>query len=221
MPPQLKLQGVNVVLRGNFNPPIFHPSWFALNGLLRDGETKEASIQIIHPSVAVFSAEWLEINVVQDRFEAATTQGSHFEALRDLVVGILTVLNHTPVRMMGINHTFVYDLQSEEMWHKAGHTLVPEKYWESLLDQPGMRSLTIEARRTDGLVGRILTRVEPSREHRFGLYCEINDHYEFDEGEKQPRGIDEATRVLMQKWTESMKLGEKIAMALSEVGQSQ
>lgn len=220
MPPQLKSHGVNVVLRGNFNPPIFHPSWFALNQLLREGETLEANIQIIHPSVAVFSTEWLEINVVQDRFEAATTQESHFDVLRDLVVGVLTILNHTPVRMMGINHHFVYDLQSEDTWHRTGHKLVPKEFWKGLLREPGMNSVTIEAQRTDGFVGRIHAKVEPSRKIRFGLYCEINDHYEIDEQKKGQRGTDQAIAILQQKWSESMRLGEKIATELSEMGQS-
>jgi hypothetical protein len=221
MPPQLKSRGVNIVLRGSFNPPIFHPSWFALNNLMREGETDAAKIQIIHPSVAVFSIEWLEVNVVQGRFEAATMQESNIESLRDLVVGILTVLNHTPVRVMGINHQFLYELQSEEIWHRTGHKLVPKEFWKNLLFQPGMSSLRVVAPRVDGLKGNIHTKVEPSPECTYGLYCEINDHYQFDEQRREPRGIDMAIDILRDRWHESLKLGMKIATALSEMGQQE
>jgi hypothetical protein len=146
----LEIQAANIVFRGDFNPAIFHPSWFASYELIRREEAEAAKVQIVHQDAAVFSTEWLDFNVVRDRFQAATTLESHYESVKDLVLSILSLLSHTPLRVMGINRDFHYRLQSVEAWHSVGHQLVPKKYWEGLLENPGMRSLTVEGKRPDG-----------------------------------------------------------------------
>ena len=77
--PQIKIQGTDIVLIGNFNPAIFHPSWFAAHNLLRAEEADTATINIVHPDVASFKTEWLGVNIVKDRFQVGTVQESYFE----------------------------------------------------------------------------------------------------------------------------------------------
>ena len=77
MLPQIQVQGVSIVLIGNLNPAIFHPSWFAAHNLLRTEEADAATINIIHPDVASFKTEWLEVNIVRERFQIGTVQESY------------------------------------------------------------------------------------------------------------------------------------------------
>src|SRR5262245_11978654 len=126
MPPQLKIQSVNIVLRGNFNPTMFHPSWLAANGLISNKEAEAAKVEIVALPIANFQTEWLQVTVTQDRFLMATSQEPFYEPLRDLVISIFNILNHIPLKVMGINRNFHYELESEEAWHAVGDHLAPK-----------------------------------------------------------------------------------------------
>lgn len=216
----LQIQGVAIVSRGDFNPAIFHPSWFASYELLRKEEAEAAKVQIVHPDAAVFSTEWLEFNVVRDRFQVSTSQEAYYESLRDLVISTLNLLSHTPLRVIGINRNFHYRLQSVDQWHSVGHQLVPKQQWESLLENPGMKTLVVEGKRPDDLPGYIQVKVEPSNKVEHGVFIEVNDHYILN-SDRKPSGATEAMRILTQLWTESMKRSLSIAQTISHLGSTE
>jgi hypothetical protein len=65
--PNCELEGTSVVLVGNFNPAIFHPSWLASHNMVRGGEAEKAQIQIVSPEfihnrVAVAASHTREIS---------------------------------------------------------------------------------------------------------------------------------------------------------------
>ena len=177
MKPQLEVQGVNIVLRGQFNPAMFHPAWFAAQNLIRQQEAEAAKIKIIHPDAAIFDVEWLQVRVTRDRFQVASVQEAYYEALRDVVIGIFTVLNQTPLRVIGINRDFHYGLESEKAWHTVGDRLAPKQDWGGILNSPGMKSLSMQGVRSDDYSGYILVKVEPEQPKRanFGIYIEVNE----------------------------------------------
>jgi len=211
-------QGLSIVFRGNFNPAIFHPSWFASHDLIRSQEVDAAQIQIVHPDAAVFKAEWLEINVVRDRFQASTVQESYYEVLRDLVISVIDLLSHTPLRVMGVNRAFHYQLRSEEAWHSVGHRLVPKADWEKLLKKPGMKSLIVEGARPDVLEGYIQVKVEPSTEVPYGVFVEVNDHYKLKQSDAAISETSVAMQILSKRWSESMKRSLSIAQKIASLG---
>lgn len=219
MRPQLKIQGVSIVLRGAFNPAIFHPSWLAAQELIRSQEAEEAEIEIVHPQVAQFEAGWLRMNVISDRLQARTTLEPFYEPLRDLVIGICQLTAHTPLRVIGINRDFHYGLASESAWHTVGHRLVPKQDWEDVLSSPGMRTLTVEGQRPDKLEGYIRVKVEPSTRVSFGVYTEINDHYVLPSANKSPASAREAIAIISEQWNQSMKRGLQIAEKVVSLGE--
>jgi hypothetical protein len=216
--PQIQIQGISIVLIGNLNPAIFHPSWFASHNLLRAEEADAATINIIHPDVASFKAEWLEVNIVRERLQIGTVQESYYEPLRDLAVGILGLLSHTPIRVMGINRDFHFDLVSEEVWNELGHRLVPKDDWNPLLKSPGMRTLIVQGARPDDSEGYLRVTVQPSPRIKYGVFIEVNDHYMLTTGQKVDDGSDKARTILSEKWNESMKRGSEIAQAIAKLG---
>ena len=218
MAAQLDNEVVAVVLRGNFTPTIFQPSWFASHGLIRVQESDAAKVEIIHPTATIFTTEWLQLNVIQDRFHVTTTQASFYEPLRDLVIGVLKILNETPLKAMGINRAFHYRLGSEVTWHNIGNTLAPKKIWEPLLDNPGMRALILEGKRADGHEGYIQVKVEPSKTIKFGVDVEINDHYQLKSDEPSVTSTRRATEILSGCWTKSMERGLIIADKIADIG---
>lgn len=205
MRPQLDLHATNIVLRGQFNAAIFHPSWFAAQDLMRQQEAEAAEIEVVHPEAAVFQVEWLQVRITRDRFQVATTQEPYFEALRDLVVGTFDLLRHTPLRVLGINQDFHYRLESEDAWHAVGHRLAPKKDWQKILNEPGMMSLAMQGQRSDDLDGYIRVKVEPSPRTEFGVYVNVNDHYGLQSAS------DMLIDILSEQWDASMQRGLQIA----------
>lgn len=216
-----EIEGLSVVLVGSFNPKIFHPSWFAAEGLIRKEEAETANLEVTHPSVAIFSLDWLRLEVTQERFAAATSNLQQYapEPLRDLVQGTFNLLRHSPARMMGINRHFHFGIESEEKWHAIGDQLAPKKIWEGVLEgRPGMRSLLIEVKRPDRFNGYIRVKVEPStsvKKSKYGVFVEINDHFALDQTVGEHRAT-ELMDILDSVWTESLERSCKIAYTVLE-----
>ena len=91
-----EIEGASVILLGKFNPAIFQPVWLGVNNLIRAEEAERATIDVINPQVTSFSAEWLRIQVLADRFQATTADPAHYQALRDIVLSIFQLLEYTP-----------------------------------------------------------------------------------------------------------------------------
>jgi hypothetical protein len=201
-----EIEGVSIVLVGSFNPAIFHPVWFAREKLIQREEADRADLRIVSPDVTVFSIGWLGLEVTLDRFAARTTQIQHSDSLRDLVLGTFSLLRHTPVIKMGINRQGHFRSSNEEEWHKLGHRLAPKEPWAGLLEKPGMRRVQMLGQRTDQYQGRITVAVEPSLKLKpgFGVYFEVNDHYENDV-EEQGRGCERMMEILNACWQSSLE----------------
>jgi hypothetical protein len=172
------VSGRSVVLVGNFNPAIFHPQWFARTGLVPEEEASTATLELTAPQVSKFSINWFECQVTLDNFQVSTLQAEMEEPLRDLVVGTFALLPHTPVWAFGLNSDCHFSLPSVDVWHKLGHRLSPKEIWDGLLEDPGTRAVAIQGRRSDGVPGATLVRVEPSLRVHPGLYIGVNDHFD-------------------------------------------
>ncbi len=202
-----EIQGISIVLVGSFNPKIFHPAWFAAQKLIREKEAEEANIELITPAVAKFSLDWMRLQVIQEQFVIETIQEPYYEILRDLIVGTFSLLNHTPVTMLGINTQQHFRMHFEDEWNKLGHELAPkEKYWIPVLEKPGMRSLVVQGQRPDKYKGYIQVKVEPSSKIQLGVYISINDHYEVKEESNCKAIVD----ILNIDWVDSRQRAEKL-----------
>ncbi|QTA80827.1 Uncharacterized protein dnl_31400 [Desulfonema limicola] len=211
-----EIEGLVIVIRGNFNPIIFSPVWFASEKLIRKEEAEKAETQIVHPDVVSFNLDWLRLQVTRDMFLAETTKEPYEEVLRDLVLGTFKLLRHTPLKLMGINRAMHFRIDSMEKWHEIGHILAPKNIWNEILDKPGLKSLSIqESERRDGLKGFIRVQVEPSSRVHPGIFISINDHYETKDAEKTP-GADEIINIIENNWEKSSKRSREITKKLLE-----
>jgi hypothetical protein len=210
-----EIQGVSIVLLGDFNPKIFQPAWFAAQGLIRQQEAEEAQIAIVHQDVVSFNLEWLRLQVTQERFAMTTTQEPYYVVMRDLIVGTFRLLPHTPLYKLGINSNMHFRMNSEETWNSFGDQLAPKELWQDLLKKPGMRSLIMEGQRPDEIKGYIRVQVEPSVKVHPGVYFEVNDHYEV-ETLRPGMGSDEIVSIFERTWGESLTRSKKIISTLLE-----
>ena len=167
-----------VVLRGSFNPAIFHPSWFARLEIVPEGEADQAKIELVHRDIAQFSLGGMKLLVTADQFLVSTDFEDLVLPLRDLVLATFSNLCHTPLRAMGVNCSAHYSMESEAEWHSYGHRLVPkENLWEPILHKPGTAKVVVQGERGDEHKGYVQITVEPSKEFPPGLFIGVNDHF--------------------------------------------
>ncbi len=181
--------GVSVVAIGGFNPRIFEPLWFSQQGLMPESEAHAADAQLVDGQFARLDLPWTIVTVVTERLDVASKEETVQTAqIRDLALGILRLLPHTPVQRIGINHLAHFPVESEDVWHKLGHALTPKELWEEVLEQPGMLSLTIQGQRTDDYSGSVNVTVQPSAVVRPGIFMNVNDDFGVDADLPEPAG---------------------------------
>ena len=204
-------EGMSIILVGDFNPKIFQPVWFAAQEppLIPKLEAEAAKVEIIHPDMAIFDVDWFRLQVTRDQFHISTTQESRYEFLRDLVLGTFQLLQHTPVKAMGINKDAHWGVDNEEIWHKFGHRIAPKDIWNGILEKPGLRSITIQGVRTDRHKGNVNVTVQPSMQIHPGIYCGVNDHYSVEDPDTV-LGCNEMMDILSACFYDSIDRSNKI-----------
>ncbi|MGA9722563.1 MAG: hypothetical protein WBQ86_08930 [Candidatus Binatus sp.] len=211
-------EGASIVLIGKFNPAIFQPAWLGAGNLIRREEADAAKIELVNPQLTSFSADWLKVQVLSERFLATTVDTEHYQALRDLVISIFQLLEHTPFWTMGMNRDMHFKMKSEEEWHRLGHLLAPKEIWRPLMDQPGLRSLLIQSSPSKHNEIQIVrnVRVEPSTQVMPGVYIQFNIELSLPGGAQagiitQQRAARELTKQLSESWTDMLVEAQKIA----------
>lgn len=225
-----EIAGVSLVMLGHFNPAIFTPAWFGWNELLPEKTVKIAGAKIVHPQIAIFEADWLNLHVQPESFQINTTQPPYVR-LRDLAVRIFREnLPHTPLSAMGINREVHFSVRSFDERDRLGRLLAPVEPWgdwgqklEPDGEHGGMTSLTMRQVNPDGrpLGGQINVTVEPSSrigQGRLGVYVRVNDHYTIENVEGQ-MGTSKIVALLEENFDESLRCADKIIdhiMSLTE-----
>jgi len=202
-------QVASIVLLGNFNPAIFHPSWLSSHGMLLPSTAEKASIGVISPEVSSFTAEWLVLQVTHTRFQAGTADPRYFDSLRDLVLAAFTLLEFTPTTQMGIN----YDLHfpaSLDFRNDFADMLVDRDLWKEMIDGPLMESLVIIGSRKHSPAKVFRVIVQPSAKVNPGIYIGFNEHFEAAAG--QPPS--ELMGWLRSSWQDSLDHGTATAQYL-------
>ncbi|MDE0459948.1 MAG: hypothetical protein OXI15_21875 [Chromatiales bacterium] len=215
-----EISGTSIVLVGSFNPAIFTPAWFELHGLLPDGASEIAEVEVVHPQATSFTAEWLILNVIPERFSVETVQAPDVRVL-DLVVRTFKEhLSHTPLTTLGINRSVHFRVRSMAERDRIGRTLAPVEPWGAWREElgsdgmhGGMTSLTMSQIDPEGRPkgGRINVKVEPSArigDGRTGVFVNVNDHYAGDDG--QPRGAEGAIGLLEENFEVSIDRSNRL-----------
>lgn len=225
-----EIAGVSLVMLGHFNPAIFTPAWFGWNGLLSERTVETADTKIVHPQIAMFEADWLNLRVQPESFKIDTIQAPYIR-LQDLAVRIFReYLPHIPLKAMGINREVHFSVQSFEERDRLGRLLAPVGPWgdwgkklEPDGEHGGMTSLTMTQINPERrpLGGQINVTVEPSKrlgQDRPGVYARVNDHYTIENVDSQ-MGTSDIVGLLEENFDESLRRADQIIdhiMSLTE-----
>ena len=190
-----EIDGVAVVLRGNFNPAIFTPAWFVLHELLPNTAADTATLQVAHAQVTQFSFDWLSLQVTTDTFVAETAQAPHIR-VRDLVLRVFKeYLYHTPLRLMGINRNVHVPVANLAELDRIGRALAPVEPWGCYVEElelnaesGGMTTLKMSQLRPKGRPPGSEINVTVGPSHRIsggglGVYVQVNDQYAIEDAE--------------------------------------
>jgi len=204
-----ELDGLYVVLVGNFNPAIVQPAWLARHGLVSDAEGEDAEIEIIRPEIAAYRLGPFRFVLQHERFQVETAQPDQGFRLRDTVGRTLAILKETPVRQIGINRTMHFSMASEDAWHQVGHRLSPKEIWTDLLEKPGTTSVSVQGQRPGADSKQLTVRVEPSLQIRPGVFIQTNEHFE-----SASDGTEWAVDVLSKSWDSSQTYALRLAQGI-------
>ncbi|MEO5376772.1 MAG: hypothetical protein H7832_03155 [Magnetococcus sp. DMHC-6] len=214
--PTLKIEGVSIVIIGDFNPTIIQPLWLANQGLISQEAASPniAKIGLIHRDITDFSIDWLRLNIERNKFVATTEEESNYDSLRDLVKGIFQILRHTPVKQIGFNRFFHYKMPSEETFNRYGDCLAPKNPWKDLIKTPGLLDLTMMGERPDSYKGylQVRTCVSP-KINPHGILIHVNDHFELEDT-NSIQGCRELLEILENIWEPSLQRALPIATRL-------
>lgn len=201
---------------GDFNPKIFHPNWFVAEGILGKEEGSEAELKIIHNDLASFAIDWMFFEVTVNRCVIWTEKEPYFEALRDVAIGTFSILSHSPIKALGLNWEFTYKSEKEEDLHLIGNMLAPKEIWDGVIENPGLRKMTMRSPKEGVFKGEINVNIQPDVNTKYGVVFNLNDHYDLEEGENTLLGSSQAIEVIQKDWQTSKERCKQIPTKLLE-----
>jgi hypothetical protein len=235
-PPDVSIEGCQIVILGGFNPAIFSAGWLLANDLISEEEADAVQPQAGFPQLSVFEAGWLRCEVTTERLMVGTGEALQYEAVRDVASGILDVLRHIPVHALGINYLFHVAMPNRASWHNVGDVFAPKEAWEEDLKLPGMKDVTVVGIRPDLYSGNVNVTLQPSATVKWGFFLAHNDHYNLKMVEWQPTTRDEfedetyieglkppeasadlipiAQQILSEEWSDSRERAEGIVESI-------
>lgn len=220
MTEQLKRLNVAVVLLGPFAPAAMGPQWFRDLKLVGD-QTADAAYKddrfLLSDQLAQFALDYIEASIQPDRLQLATAREDVIATLFDMAVNVLVKLDPQRISAFGLNYSAHFPTGDKKAWHKAGDRLAPKEFWNTAWRGPsgaGLKSLTIQLERDDkdGLKGHANVTVQPSTLVDWGVFINVNDHYEFPE----TRRCGEVSEILAQLIADSRERAISLITSLVE-----
>jgi hypothetical protein len=216
MPLTPEISSASIVLVGFFNPLIFRPEWCAKRGALTEKDAEEAQIEVIHPDLVSYGVKpWLKVTLEQTKFTAVVLQDPAIK-LFDFVVSCFSNLPETPISQIGINRELHFNLGTEAKWHALGDKLAPKTIWGDFMTgtdgkrKGGLLSLTMQQKpRTDEFKGQMNFAVNVSPAIRYGVSCQVNDHYDLTDNHTL-RDARDAVELLKSRWEASIAQSEAL-----------
>ena len=177
-----KYNSMSIVLLGDFQPAMFHPSWFLKNEVITKAEydsiiNSESNQLIASNAITQFETSMTSFSIEQKRLQLIGKK-EPFEKCIDSFKKMFDSLTAIPIQAYGLNYFFHLKATKEEM-DIIGKNLAPRKYWTSVFDESenndprnGLVSMTMRVVKDFGLLN---VRIESSNRIQ-GIYFDYNFH---------------------------------------------
>lgn len=197
------IKSLDIIILGSFNPSIFQPYWFSLKGLIREEESENAKINIIHSSFVQFNLDWCSFSITDSKFQISTTDEVNFDLLKDLVVSTFNILRETPLTALGVNYTYNFSLENEKNYIKFGEWLSNLSFWQEIDNNYKLITLeTTKPKKENGELGSQRIRITPSNLPRlkFGVSINFNEHIQFKNNPEVLSSKNDLISLFENKW---------------------
>ena len=224
--PSTARETLSIVFLGSFNPRIFHPSWFVLEGLVLNeqvlGGISESNKDgpLVTPDLSRCEINQdVMVECLTDRLSINATTMLGEETARTLSSAMLSKLPHTPITAVGINHTQIIEARSEDEWHRIGDLLVPKDgVWNQVMkNRPGMAIVRVEEYRPGPPTVRVWATIEPVREKTPPYRISIHTNWHTDIPQNPSDGLKSAeiaADFLTSQWEVALSFGRNLAKTL-------
>lgn len=211
MPTELDtIKSLSIVMLGNFNPTIFQPYWFSAKELIREEESSNAKIQVIHSSLVQFELDWVSFLITKEKFQVITTKESYFDIVKDLVISTFKILSETPIDALGINHTHNFTLKDSANYSRFGQWLGNLSIWQESVPESTLLTLEIfHSKKENGELGSQKIRITPSDlpNLNYGVAIDFNEHIQLKPSTNSKK---ELILMLEKNWKPSSIEAKKI-----------
>ncbi|MFM8476276.1 MAG: hypothetical protein ACKOEO_10825 [Planctomycetaceae bacterium] len=206
----------SVVILGDFNPAIFHPLWFAQQGLIASEEVEAVSDLETNENVSRFLLNDVHFQVERHRFGLTTKNPARAIFLRDLAVGAFTVLEYTPLNAVGLNKDMVFSMGGLGSWHGVGDCFAPKQPWQGILESPGMLNVTMGGKRAECSADSVIVSIRPFMGIDNGVLVAVNQQYNLKTTDtiSTAQRNSRALQILSEDWTPFLAFAEDSAVTL-------
>jgi hypothetical protein len=167
-----------IVLLGDFNPPIYHPSWFYDKKMLSRTEFEQAIEKkefLMTGDISQFVTSYFMLQVTRDRIMIKSEQEVYFHKIIEILLQTLETLPETPIKAIGINKSHKYHFNNEQQWHNVGHKIAPkDTIWNKVFKKPGLAFIKIIPERDDDFEGHIEFHSDSHEKCKINFF--LNDH---------------------------------------------
>ncbi|WP_445152462.1 hypothetical protein [Baekduia sp. Peel2402] len=209
------LRWATIVLDGQLNPAIYHPSWLTAHELLRAGEMDRVRIEQADADFTRFEAIWFTLEASRKEFELSSTAATTtVHQLRDLTLGIFKLLSHTPISAVTMRQIAQCPLDVGG-WESLANSFSSLDAWSGLLgDRPRLGGLSVCRDLPDlgGSPRTLEVTLEPSALFDGGAYIIVSERIYV--GEAPGQGANEAMDALSSGWLEAMRRASEIVDGL-------
>lgn len=202
-----------IVVVGSFNPRIFSPDWLEKNELIgpNDAEyARNASDLIITAQITRVQTEWFVLQVVEEQL-ILEGKGVLTPNLKDLAVGIFSILGHIPVTAVGLNFLAHFKIQSHDFYHFFGDQLAPKEIWYGVFPRDdyhaGLDSLVIKVEPATAMKEapkiRDAKNITVSHSKRFtqAIQFVFNNHFDISgRGSELGTSADATAKIVEESW---------------------
>jgi hypothetical protein len=157
-----------------------------------------------------FQADPVQLQVLPDRFVAATRVPSEAPLLRDRVVEALRSLETAPVCRVELNRHLHFRLGSEEELRRVTRSFAPIDLWQRHLIDPALLSLTIKEARTNVMPGQMEVHITASSSEREVIEVTLSHHFELPPESAAPA----AATLIAERWDDVMGTAMVVAEEL-------
>lgn len=224
---QPEILSANIVVLGAFNPAIFSPDWLEQNQLIGPDDAKvicSSENFVVTRQITQLESETFRLLVEENKYQANCTNvaGPH---IRDLTMGVLQLLPHTPLRAMGLNFDIQYRFHDIDAYHKVGDALAPKRIWQQVVGDPdravGLEQLRItvqDGKRGEELKSPNSKTISVQRGgNAFTIRMSYNDHHELLDLPKGTIATDAALEILKEQWQDQLQVASQTFSQIIEL----